>query len=116
MGINSIIGPMTLENTMSIIGSLPNGGLYLAGKHPWSIDTLSLIVVNEFYALEAETIALIAEHDLELVIESAALEDVVRFAYRQNARVSLQELVDAFNYYYIHDAFMLVNDKSDDDK
>lgn len=115
MTTNSEMHPMTLGDMISIISSLPYGNLYLSGNHPWNVTTLSLIVVDEPHdVLEDETKALLAKYDLEYVIESAVLEDVVSFAHRQKSRLSLQELVDAFNYYFIYDAFMLMDTQSGD--
>lgn len=50
------------------------------------------------------------EQDLQLVYYGEQLIDVLSVALEENSDASLQDLVDALNYYNQHDNFMPFND------
>ena len=52
----------------------------------------------------------VAEQDLQLVYYGEQLIDVLNVALEEKPNASLQDLVDALNYYNQHDNFMPFND------
>ena len=52
----------------------------------------------------------VAEQDLQLVYYGEQLIDVLTLALEEKSDASLQDLVDALNYYNQHDNFMPFND------
>ena len=51
-----------------------------------------------------------SEQDLQLVYYGEQLIDVLSVALEEKPDASLQDLVDALNYYHQHDNFMPFND------
>ena len=52
----------------------------------------------------------VAKQDLQLVYYGEQLIDVLNVALEEKPNASLQDLVDALNYYQQHDSFMPFND------
>jgi len=90
--------------------SLEYGILYLPSNQKWDLETKGLIIdVNslDFSEVDEEDEPLIAkEHNLEEILESACLEDIVSFASGVKTNPSDEFLLESFLYYFKNDGFL----------
>ncbi len=80
-----------------------DGELELARLY-WVSDYPDLVEDRDVYPAD------VAEQDLQLVYYGEQLIDVLTVALEEKPDASLQDLVDALNYYNQHDNFMTFND------
>ena len=70
----------------------------------WVSDYPDVVEDRDVYPMD------VAEQDLQLVYYGEQLLDVLTVALEEKPDASLQDLVDALNYYNQHDNFMPFND------
>ena len=70
----------------------------------WVSDYPDVVEDRDVYPMD------VAEQDLQLVYYGEQLIDVLTVALEEKPDASLQDLVDALNYYQQHDSFMPFND------
>lgn len=70
----------------------------------WVSDYPDVVEDHDVYPTE------VAEQNLQLVYYGEQLIDVLSVALEEKPDASLQDLVDALNYYQQHDSFMPFND------
>ncbi len=70
----------------------------------WVSDYPDVVEDRDVYPMD------VAEQDLQLVYYGEQLIDVLTVALEEKPDASLQDLVDALNYYNQHDNFMPFND------
>ena len=70
----------------------------------WVSDYPDVVEDRDVYPTE------VVEQDLQLVYYGEQLIDVLTVALEEKPDASLQDLVDALNYYNQHDNFMTFND------
>ena len=70
----------------------------------WVSDYPDIVEDRDVYPTE------VAEQNLQLVYYGEQLIDVLTVALEEKPDASLQDLVDALNYYQQHDSFMPFND------
>ena len=80
-----------------------DGELELARLY-WVSDYPDVVEDRDVYPAD------VAEQDLQLVYYGEQLIDVLSVALEEKPDASLQDLVDALNYYNQHDNFMPFND------
>ena len=80
-----------------------DGELELARLY-WVSDYPDVVEDRDVYPAD------VAEQDLQLVYYGEQLIDVLTVALEEKPDASLQDLVDALNYYNQHDNFMPFND------
>jgi len=91
---------------------LAGDGLYAQYEAPWSVETLcamlpleQIILDDDGNSLEEEDPEFAVENNLQYALTSEEIEDVIANAKHQKRTISVEELVEALNYYYRHDAF-----------
>ena len=80
-----------------------DGELALARSY-WVSDYPNVVEDRDIYPMD------VAKQDLQLVYYGEQLIDVLNVALEEKPNASLQDLVDALNYYNQHDNFMPFND------
>ena len=70
----------------------------------WVSDYPDVVEDRDVYPMD------VAEQDLQLVYYGEQLIDVLTVALEEKPDASLQDLVDALNYYQQHDSFMKFED------
>ena len=70
----------------------------------WVSDYPDVVEDRDVYPMD------VAKQDLQLVYYGEQLIDVLTVALEEKPDASLQDLVDALNYYQQHDSFMPFND------
>ena len=80
-----------------------DGELALARSY-WVSDYPDVVEDRDVYPTD------VAEQDLQLVYYGEQLIDVLSVALEEKPDASLQDLVDALNYYQQHDSFMKFED------
>ena len=79
-------------------------GELLLDRLYWVSDYPDVVEDRDVYPTD------VAEQDLQLVYYGEQLLDVLTVALEEKPNASLQDLVDALNYYNQHDNFMTFND------
>ncbi|NMO18512.1 hypothetical protein HPC49_17935 [Pyxidicoccus fallax] len=78
--------------------------LYGATRPPWTADTLCVVLERDTYSEEVPEFA--RRHSLRDVLSVHQAQGIVENARRQLAEPGVDELVQAFNYYFKKDAFI----------
>lgn len=81
--------------------------LYVQGKPPLNVRTRTLVLERDVYSSELPALAL--RHSLSMTLSVADAQDIVANARLQKAEASPAELVAAFNFYWEHDAFIVLD-------
>ena len=76
-----------------------DGEIALARSY-WASDYPNVVEDRDVYPMD------VAEQDLQLVYYGEQLIDVLSVALEEKPEASLQDLVEALNYYNQHDCFM----------
>lgn len=84
--------------------------LYMAGDYPWSKDDICAVMdrndPEQFEDPDDEEPLFARRTSLKCVFIMHEVHSIVNNARQQESEVMIDELVDAFNYYYKHDAFI----------
>jgi hypothetical protein len=76
------------------------------GKGPWDRDSLAAVLdIEPYYDPENEP-DFVKEHGLRFIFFVGDLAQIVENARLQLSTVNISQLIDAFNYYCDHDAFL----------
>lgn len=100
--IEQVIADQLSSDDFCIYGK-EDGELELARLY-WVSDYPDVVEDSDVYPTE------VTEQDLQLVYYGEQLIDVLTVALEEKPDASLQDLVDALNYYNQHDNFMPFND------
>ena len=106
LSLEQIIEQMRVDKLVSddfCLYSKENGELALERLY-WVSDYPDVVEDRDVYPADA------SEQDLQLVYYGEQLLDVLSVALEEKPDASLQDLVDALNYYNQHDNFMPFND------
>src|SRR5258708_1818281 len=98
---------------LAAIQDLPDDQwLYLSSIEKWNLDTPAAVLRSEEVPPELEDDPeagvphFAKEHALTRALPVATVKEVVRNALAQKPTADMPELLDAFLYYYDHDAFI----------
>ena len=100
--IEQVIADQLSSDDFCIYGK-EDGELELARLY-WVSDYPDVVEYHDVYPAD------VTEQDLQLVYYGEQLIDVLAVALEEKPDASLQDLVDALNYYNQHDNFMPFND------
>ena len=95
------------------VDQLVSDDFCLYGKEDGELELARLYWVSDYPDVVEDRDAYpadVAEQDLQLVYYGEQLIDVLTVALEEKPDASLQDLVDALNYYNQHDNFMPFND------
>lgn len=79
-------------------------GLYVQGKPPLNVRTRTIVLERDIYSDELPEFA--RRHGLSETLSISVAQDIVGNARLQKAEATPAELVEAFNFYWEHDAFI----------
>lgn len=99
----------TLAEVLTDIDALTwSHALYLDKQQPWSAASRCAVLdPNDTEDLEVDDEPqLITIHDLRYALTVSTVQDIVDNTKQQRVGVSLEELIQAVNYYYKNDAFI----------
>jgi hypothetical protein len=106
---------MDFGEVIKTIGSRsPNAWVYLPSNKNWSLDTKSAILESDEVPpeLEDEPDAGVPEiakrNGLIQVLPVTVLQDIITNARSQKEDATLQEIFEAFEFYYNNDAFIIL--------
>lgn len=97
---------LKLSSILKNINNYPwNYGLYLKGGYPWNSESLGVILnINELDPEDDPEFA--KKNNMKYALNVQSVQDIVEGAISQKKNVSIEELIEAFNYYYKNDAFI----------
>ncbi|WP_147469308.1 hypothetical protein [Corallococcus sp. AB045] len=95
-----------LANVLARIDAYPVRGhaLYIRDNHPLGLRTPTLVLQRDVYSDELPELA--CKHGLHKALSVADTRSIVANARLQKEDASPAELVEAFNFYWKHDAFI----------
>lgn len=83
------------------------GALFLPEDEVWNLDTEGLICDPNDVENESDEVPWVAkEHNLIDALSIQDIQDIVYNAKQQKENVSIDELLEAYLYYYDNDAFI----------
>jgi hypothetical protein len=99
----------TLAEVLGSIESLPwNQALYLDMQRPWTEEShCAVLDPDDIEDADSDDDPEFAvRHGLRYALTISATQDIVDNAQQQKVQPSMSDLIQAFNYYYDHDAFI----------
>jgi hypothetical protein len=78
--------------------------LYGEPRPPWKSDTRCVVLERDVYSEEPPPFA--QAHSLRRILSVQQVQDIVENARMQLPAPTLEQLVEAFNYYFARDAFL----------
>jgi hypothetical protein len=106
-----------LGDVLLNIGHEPLGGIiFMKGDYPWDRDSSCIVlhVPDEEYLPGGGT-EFTKSNSLKRTLGVADVEDIVHYARSQEPNVTLNQLVDSFNYYYKYDGPLDFDEVEDDE-
>ena len=101
------MGLTTLGEVLSVADRLPlDADLFLPCDAVWAPDTRCAVEPVDRYAEEPAVPEVAARNGLARALQVAQVQDIVDNASQQRPGASVEELVEAFLFYYDRDAFM----------
>lgn len=105
--------PATLGQVLAYFEPKPRGyWLYLPEHIPWGAETKCMVLESVEVPPEEEDLQyagipeLARQNDMIDALPMSSIEEIVHNARAQKAHASVEELVEAFLYYYDNDAFI----------
>jgi hypothetical protein len=95
----------TFRSVLASIDDQPNHWLFLPASEDWHLDSPCAVLTTDDLEPDEEIPAFAREHDLTCALDVAAVQDVVSNASQQLGTPTIEQLFDAFLYYYDNDAF-----------
>ena len=98
----------TLSDILTNIDNEPlSGEIFVKNAYPWNADTLcvTLSIPEEEYHLDGGS-DFTKQNSLKPVLRISNAFEIVDYARGQKSDPTVEELVDSFNHYYEHDAFL----------
>jgi hypothetical protein len=109
--LSSTLGGLLLRCLLRGVHVSASGIVYLQGDYPWHADSLCLIYDGD-PDLETAHPEFVAENNIKGTLDLGSVEDIAFFAGQQRPDVTVEELVTAFNHYYVHDGFLWYEDET----
>jgi hypothetical protein len=90
---------------------LPRGAVYLEQKQSWTKESIGAVLPDRYvdttnYDEIEDRPAFAKRHNLFWILDTDTVEDIVYNAQLQLGNPSIEQLVDAFNFYWKHDGFL----------
>jgi len=97
---------MTLAEVLASIDEewLWKADLFIAGKYPWNPESNCFVFTGDEEDIPEVEEELKKTHNMKHIIQTVDVVMIVDYAERQVADVTMQQLVDSFNYYWRYDA------------
>ena len=109
-GLSETMTPtiQTLGDVLGHIDAVPwDHPLYFDGTRPWTADAPCMILDPDDVAdPEADDPLPAKQHGLHYALLVTHAQDVVMYAREQRPDATADDLLQAFNYYHQHDAFL----------
>lgn len=101
-----------LINLFSILLNINNykwsDALYLSENEIWSENTKGAIMDPDDVEFEEDEVPKFAmDNNLSYILDIGSIQDIVRNAFLQKDDCSVNDLFEAFKYYYKNDAFIV---------
>lgn len=80
--------------------------LYITGSYPWREDSLCAVVNSDELESSDQVKDFVRTNNLRYCLGVQAIQDIVANAKQQIVDIGITHLIDAFNFYYKHDAFI----------
>jgi hypothetical protein len=102
-----VVGLTTLREVLSTAERLPlDTNLYLPFDEVWAAGTRCVVARVDRYAEEPTTPELAAQHGLGYALQAVQVQDIVINAREQRPGITVEDLVEAFLFFYDRDAFI----------
>ena len=97
---------LTLEEIL-LNAQILSHSLYLKGNPPWDAETLGAVYFDETEdEFDEEFSKFAQDNKLRSIYNLQTVQDIVDNVRFQTTAPTINQLVNAFNYYYLHDSFL----------
>lgn len=96
-----------LSEIFIAVDELPwRSALYITGNYPWREDSLCAVLDSDELEPSDHAKDFVRTNNLRYCLGVQDIQDIVANARQQVAAISTSHLIEAFNFYYKHDAFI----------